>query len=33
MDAWYVRNWNVWLDISLLVKTVKVVFSKQSGAY
>lgn len=33
MDAWYVRNWNVWLDISLLVKTVRVVFSSRSGAY
>lgn len=33
MDAWYVRNWNIWLDISLLVKTVRVVFSSRSGAY
>ncbi|MBQ8829452.1 MAG: undecaprenyl-phosphate galactose phosphotransferase WbaP [Burkholderiaceae bacterium] len=33
LDAWYVRNWNVWLDISLIFKTVKVLFSKQSGAY
>lgn len=27
LDAWYVRNWNIWLDISLLVKTVRVVLS------
>ena len=33
LDAWYVRNWNIWLDISLLVKTVKVVLSSRSGAY
>ena len=31
--AWYVRNWNIWLDISLLVKTVRVVLSSHSGAY
>ena len=33
LDAWYVRNWNIWLDISLLVKTVRVVLSSRSGAY
>ena len=33
LDAWYVRNWNIWLDISLLVKTVRVVLSAHSGAY
>lgn len=33
LDAWYVRNWNFWLDISLLVKTVRVVLSSRSGAY
>ena len=33
LDAWYVRNWNIWLDISLLVKTVRVVLSSHSGAY
>lgn len=25
MDMWYVRNWSVWIDIILLLKTVKVV--------
>ena len=33
LDAWYVRNWNLWLDISMLVKTVRVLLSKDSGAY
>lgn len=33
LDAWYVRNWNVWLDISLIVKTVRVIISKSNGAY
>lgn len=31
-DAWYVRNWNLWLDIVILLKTVKVVFKRQ-GAF
>ncbi len=33
LDAWYVRNWNLWLDIGLIVKTIRIVFSKSSGAY
>jgi len=32
LDSWYVRNWSVWLDITLLMKTFKVVL-KKSGAY
>ena len=32
MDTWYVRNWNVWFDIVLLWRTVKVVLEKK-GAY
>jgi len=32
LDSWYVRNWNVWLDIVILFKTVKVVIMRQ-GAY
>ncbi len=31
LDSWYVRNWNLWLDIVLLLKTIGVVF-KGSGA-
>jgi undecaprenyl-phosphate galactose phosphotransferase len=32
MDAWYVRNWSVWLDIMYLAKTfTAVIFGK--GAY
>ena len=33
LDAWYVRNWNIWLDITILVKTVKVLLSSRNGAY
>jgi len=25
MDAYYVRNWSVWLDIIILSRTVKMV--------
>lgn len=32
MDSWYVRNWSLWLDISLLFKTIGVVWSRK-GAY
>ena len=31
MDCWYVRNWNVWLDIVLLWKTVGVVLMKKGA--
>lgn len=32
LDAWYVKNWSLWYDIVILLKTVKVVLGK-SGAY
>ena len=32
LDCWYVRNWSLWLDFVLLMKTVKVVI-KRDGAY
>lgn len=32
MDSWYVRNWNVWFDIVLIWRTVKVVLGGK-GAY
>ncbi len=31
-DAYYVRNWSVWLDIVILVRTVRVVIQAK-GAY
>jgi undecaprenyl-phosphate galactose phosphotransferase len=31
-DKWYVLNWSLWLDIVILVKTVKTVL-KREGAY
>jgi len=32
MEAWYVRNWSLWLDLIILIKTVKTVL-KREGAY
>jgi undecaprenyl-phosphate galactose phosphotransferase len=32
LDLWYVRNWNLWLDIVILFKTVRIVI-KREGAY
>jgi len=32
LDCWYIRNWNLWLDIVILLKTIKVVL-KGEGAY
>lgn len=32
LDAWYVRNWSLWNDIIILLKTVKVVMGRE-GAY
>lgn len=32
LDEWYVRNWSLWVDVVILIKTAKVVLGK-SGAY
>lgn len=32
LDAWYVKNWSLFNDIVILLKTVKVIF-KKDGAY
>jgi Undecaprenyl-phosphate galactose phosphotransferase WbaP len=32
LDSWYVKNWSLWYDLVILVKTIRVVFNK-SGAY
>jgi len=31
LDSWYVRNWNLWLDIVILFKTVRVVFRSEGA--
>jgi len=32
LDFYYLDNWSIWLDISILAKTVPAVFSRR-GAY
>jgi len=32
LDTWYVLNWSLWLDISILLRTVRVVFLRE-GSY
>ncbi len=31
LDSWYVRNWNIWLDIVILFKTVRVVIRREGA--
>ncbi|MDH7497842.1 MAG: exopolysaccharide biosynthesis polyprenyl glycosylphosphotransferase, partial [Syntrophomonadaceae bacterium] len=32
LESWYIRNWSLWLDVSLLFRTIAVVLGKR-GAY
>lgn len=32
LDSWYVRNWNLWLDIVIILKTVRIVITRE-GAF
>lgn len=32
IDTWYIRNWSLWLDITLLIRTISVVIARK-GAY
>jgi len=32
MDSWYVKNWSLWSDIVILLKTIPGVFCRD-GAY
>jgi undecaprenyl-phosphate galactose phosphotransferase len=31
LDMWYVRNWNLWLDIVILLKTLRVVLRREGA--
>jgi lipopolysaccharide/colanic/teichoic acid biosynthesis glycosyltransferase len=31
-DLWYIKNYSLWLDITLVIKTIKVLFMKGSAA-
>jgi len=32
IDIWYTRNWNLWLDLVILVKTIKVVLFRDGAS-
>lgn len=32
LEAWYVRNWSLWLDVQLLLRTVPVILFRRDGA-
>jgi lipopolysaccharide/colanic/teichoic acid biosynthesis glycosyltransferase len=32
LDMYYIRNWTIWLDLQLLLRTIPAVFNKR-GAY
>ena len=32
LDVWYVENWSMWLDLEIILKTIKVVIKKE-GLY
>ena len=31
LDVWYIRNWNLWMDLVILIKTVKTVLVKDGA--
>lgn len=32
LDVWYIRNWNLWMDLVILLKTVKTVFIREGAS-
>jgi undecaprenyl-phosphate galactose phosphotransferase len=32
MDVWYVRNWSIWSDIVILIKTIQVVVLRKGAS-
>jgi undecaprenyl-phosphate galactose phosphotransferase len=32
LDVWYVKNWSIWHDLVIIIRTFKVVLAK-NGAY
>ncbi len=31
LDLWYINNWSIWLDISIIIRTIFVVFSGENA--
>ncbi|MCK5775415.1 MAG: sugar transferase [Bacteroidales bacterium] len=32
LDVWYIRNWNLWMDLVILIKTIKTVLVKDGAS-
>jgi undecaprenyl-phosphate galactose phosphotransferase len=32
LDVWYIRNWNLWMDMVILLKTIKAVLIKEGAS-
>jgi len=32
LDIWYIQNWSLWMDVVILIKTIKVVFLKTGAS-
>jgi undecaprenyl-phosphate galactose phosphotransferase len=32
LDVWYIRNWNLWMDMVILLKTIKTVLIKEGAS-
>jgi undecaprenyl-phosphate galactose phosphotransferase len=32
-DEWYIKNWSLWYDIVIMLRTLRVLFTDRSGAY
>ncbi len=32
-DEWYIKNWSMWYDIVIMLRTIRVVLSHRNGAY
>jgi len=32
LDTWYVRNWSIWLDVVIILKTIKVVLLRKGAS-
>ncbi len=33
LDVWYVKNWSIWLDLKIMVKTLWIVLVTKEGVY
>jgi lipopolysaccharide/colanic/teichoic acid biosynthesis glycosyltransferase len=31
LDIWYINNWSIWLDFSIMIRTALVVFTSDNA--